>query len=138
MNSRSKTIKAITEGGVFTGIYALLAIISRYLLTGTDSLIYYFTPLIIAIYIIRNKTTYSIAVTIASIVLSFLFANPIVTLLVIMPNIVIGFIFGLLEKHSKIKLVNYLVTFIFILPPIRKTCKINFKFRYINLKLRQK
>lgn len=115
MNKRTRTIKSITEGGVFAAIYALLAIISRYLLTSTDSLIYYFTPLIIAIYIIRNKTTYSIAVTIASIVLSFLFASPFVALMVIMPNIIIGFIFGLLEKHSKIKLVNYLVTFILCL-----------------------
>lgn len=111
MTNRSKSIKAITEGGIFTAAYALLAIISRYLLTGTDSLIYYFTPLVIAIYVIRNKISFSIAVLFASIALSFLFANPIVTLMVILPNIIIGFVFGCLEKYSKLKLMNYIITF---------------------------
>ena len=79
----NQSIKAITEGGIFTAGYALLAIISRYLITGTDSLIYYFTPLLMAIYIARNKISYSIAVLAASITLSFLFANPLIALIVI-------------------------------------------------------
>ncbi|MBE6130468.1 MAG: DUF2232 domain-containing protein [Erysipelotrichaceae bacterium] len=111
-NSTNKIIKAITEGGIFAGIYALLAIISRYLLTGTDSMLYYFTPLPMAIYVVRNKTTYSIAVLAASIALSFLFSNPLVALMVIMPNIIVGFILGLLEKVSKVKILNYLLIFI--------------------------
>lgn len=109
----NSSIKAITEGGIFTAGYALLAIVSRYLLTGADSLIYYFTPLVLAIYVTRNKITYSIAVLAASIALSFLFANPIITLMVIMPNIIIGFVFGCVEKYSKIKILNYALTFIF-------------------------
>lgn len=108
-NNTNKTIKAVTEGGIFTAIYALLAIVSRYLLTGTDSLIYYFTPLPMAIYVVRNKTTYSIAVLAASIALSFLFANPIITLMIIMPNIIVGFVLGCLEKFNKIKILNYLI-----------------------------
>ena len=111
MKKHTNSIKAITEGGIFTAIYALLAIVSRYLLTGTDSLIYYFTPLIMAIYIIRNKLPYSIAVLFASIALSFLFANPILCLMVITPNLIIGFIFGCLEKYSKLKFINYIITF---------------------------
>lgn len=111
-NSTNKIIKAITEGGIFAGIYALLAIISRYLLTGTDSMLYYFTPLPMAIYVVRNKTTYSIAVLAASIALSFLFSNPLVALMVIMPNIIVGFVLGLLEKVSKVKILNYLLIFI--------------------------
>lgn len=111
-NSTNKIIKAITEGGIFAAIYALLAIISRYLLTGTDSMLYYFTPLPMAIYVVRNKTTYSIAVLTASIALSFLFSNPLVALMVIMPNIIVGFVLGLLEKMSKIKILNYLLIFI--------------------------
>ena len=111
-NSTNKIMKAITEGGIFAGIYALLAIISRYLLTGTDSMLYYFTPLPMAIYVVRNKTTYSIAVLAASIALSFLFSNPLVALMVIMPNIIVGFVLGLLEKVSKVKILNYLLIFI--------------------------
>ena len=111
-NTTNKTIKAITEGGIFAAVYALLAIISRYLLTGTDSMLYYFTPLPMSIYVVRNKPTYSIAVLAASIALSFLFANPLVALMVIMPNIIVGFVLGLLEKFSKIKILNYLLIFI--------------------------
>ena len=111
-NSTNKTIKAITEGGIFAAVYAVLAIISRYLLTGTDSMLYYFTPLPMSIYVVRNKPTYSIAVLAASIALSFLFANPLVALMVIMPNIIVGFVLGLLEKYSKIKILNYLLIFI--------------------------
>lgn len=111
-NSTNKTIKAITEGGIFAAVYAVLAIISRYLLTGTDSMLYYFTPLPMSIYVVRNKPTYSIAVLAASIALSFLFANPLVALMVIMPNIIVGFVLGLLEKFSKIKILNYLLIFI--------------------------
>lgn len=111
-NSVNKTINAITEGGIFAAIYALLAIVSRYLLTGTDSMLYYFTPLPIAIYVVRNKITYSVAVLAASVALSFLFANPIVAVMVIMPNIIVGFVLGCLEKFSKIKILNYLTIFI--------------------------
>ncbi len=111
MKNNTKTIKSITEGGIFASAYALLAIVSRYLLTGTDSLIYYFTPLIMAIYFIRNKLSFSIAVLFASIALSFLFANPMIALMVITPNIIIGFVLGCLEKYCKLKIVNYISVF---------------------------
>ena len=104
--SISATIKAITEGAIFTAFYALLALIGKYL--SVDSLIYYFTPLPIAIYVARNKITYSIAVFFASVLISFLFvADPILALFVIMPNIIVGFLFGALEKYSKLKIINY-------------------------------
>ena len=107
----NNSIKAITEGGIFTAIYALLAIISRYLITGTDSMMYYFTPLPIAIYVVRNKLSYSTAVFFASVALSFLFANPLIALMVIMPNIIVGFVLGCMERYSKIKLLNYFSIF---------------------------
>ena len=111
-NNVKQSIKAITEGAIFAAIYGILALISRYLIMGTDSLMYYFTPLPISVYVVRNKTSYSIAVLLASILLSFLFANPILTMMVIGPNIILGFIFGLLEKYSKIKVLNYLTVFL--------------------------
>ena len=113
-NSTNKTIKAITEGGIFAAVYAVLAIISRYLLTGTDSMLYYFTPLPMSIYVVRNKPTYSIAVLAASIALSFLFANPLVALMVIMPNIIVGFVLGLLENYLLIFILCYTVSLISI------------------------
>lgn len=111
-NNVKQSINAITEGAIFAAIYGILALISRYLIMGTDSLMYYFTPLPLSIYVVRNKTSYSIAVLLASILLSFLFANPILTLMVIGPNIILGFVFGLLEKYSKVKILNYLITFL--------------------------
>ena len=111
-NSIKQSIKAITEGAIFTAIYGILAIISRYLLMGTDSLLYYFTPLPISLYIAKNKLSYSITVLFASILLSFLFADPIITALVIAPNIIVGFIFGIVEKFSNVKLINFLFVFL--------------------------
>ena len=94
--SVNKSIRAITEGAIFTAAYALLALLGKYL--SSDSMLYYFTPLPIALYVARNKFTYSIAVFFASVLLSFLFVEPILALFIIMPNIIVGFIFGCLEK----------------------------------------
>lgn len=103
--SVNKSIRAITEGAIFTAAYALLALLGKYL--SSDSMLYYFTPLPIALYVARNKITYSVAVFFASVLLSFLFVEPILALFIIMPNIIVGFIFGCLEKYSKLKFINY-------------------------------
>ena len=108
--SVNKSIRAITEGAIFTAAYALLALLGKYL--SSDSMLYYFTPLPIALYVARNKFTYSIAVFFASVLLSFLFVEPILALFIIMPNIIVGFIFGCLEKYSKLKFINYAVMII--------------------------
>lgn len=113
--NRKKQIKSITEAGIFVALYCLLAIITRYLITGTDSMLYYIWPLPIAIYSARTKLSYSIAATLASIVLSFLFANPMYVLMLIIPNIFIGFLLGTFEKIKTVKIINYLIVFIICL-----------------------
>lgn len=109
--NRKESIKAITESGIFTAIYILLAVITRYLLTGTDSMLYYVWPIPIAIYTVRNKKLYAVMTTCAIILLSFIFANPINVLMLMIPNLLIGLVFGILETNQKNKLFNYLIIF---------------------------
>lgn len=110
--NRKESIKAITEAGIFTAIYVLLAVVTRYLITGTDSMLYYVWPVPIAIYTVRNKKLYAVMTTCAIILLSFIFANPINVLMLIIPNLLIGLIFGLIEVNQKNKLFNYLLIFV--------------------------
>lgn len=110
--NRKESIKAITEAGIFTAIYILLAVITRYLLTSTDSMLYYVWPIPIAIYTVRNKKLYAIMTICAIILLSFIFANPINVLMLMIPNLLIGLVFGLLETNQKNKLINYLIIFV--------------------------
>ncbi len=113
--NRKESIKAITEAGVFTAIYILLAIITRYLLTGTDSMLYYIYPVPLAIYTVRNKKLYAVMTTFAIMLLSFLFVNPINVAMLIIPNLIIGLVFGLVEVNQKNKLFNYIIIFLICL-----------------------
>lgn len=111
MKNKQTSIRMLTEGALYTAAYGLLAILTRYLITGTDSFIYYLYPIPLAIYTARNKFKYGLLVYLASIFISFLFANITFVLLLIIPNLIIGLLFGLLEINSKNKIVNYIVIF---------------------------
>ena len=115
MNKNKETIKAITEGAIYVAIYALIAIASRFLITATDSLLYYLLPLPLAIYSARQKVTYSLVCFLASIALAFLFTNYIYVLTLFIPNLFIGFLFGILNVKSHNKLINYIFVFILML-----------------------
>lgn len=110
--NRKKQIKSITEAAVFVALYCLIAILTRYIITGVDSFIYYIYPLPLAIYSARTKVTYSIAAGFAVVVLSFLFTNPIYVLMLMIPNVLIGLTMGILERQSNTKIINYLTVFI--------------------------
>lgn len=112
MNRNNIIVKKLTEGAIFVAFYGLLAILSRYLITGTDSMIYYFIPLPLAIYTARSPFKMSITVLLASIVICFLFGNPLYVLMLFIPNLVTGFLFGILEIKSSNKIINYVVIFI--------------------------
>ena len=105
-------IRSITEGAIYVAVYGILAVITRYLFTGTDSFIYYLYPLPIAIFSAKTELKYSISALLASILLSFLFTNYIYVLGLIMPNLLIGYIFGLLSKFINNKLFIFLIIFI--------------------------
>lgn len=113
--TKKTQVKAITEGGIFAAVYCLLTLLTKYLLTGTDSLIYYIWPLPIAIYSARHKLVYGIATTTATILLSFLFTTPVYVLMLIIPNLLIGFLMGVLESKTKFRFINYIVIFIIAL-----------------------
>lgn len=110
--NRKKQIKSITEAAVVVALYCLIAILTRYIITGVDSFIYYIYPLPLAIYSARTKVTYSIAAGFAVVVLSFLFTNPIYVLMLMIPNVLIGLMMGILERQSNTKIINYLTVFI--------------------------
>ena len=107
-----KIINSITEGAIYVALYAITAILTRYLLTSVDSLIYYIYPLPIAIYSARQKISFSISCLIASILISFIFANPLIVIGVFIPNLIIGFIFGIINVKINNKLINYIIIFV--------------------------
>lgn len=115
MNKNKEIIRAITEGAIYVAIYGLIALLTRFVVTATDSMLYYFLPLPISIYAARQKIGYSVACVLASIVLAFLFTNYIYVLTLFIPNIIIGFIFGVLNVKCHNRLINYVVIFILML-----------------------
>lgn len=110
---RKETIKSISIGAIYVAFYGIIAIISRYLITGVDSLLYYLYPLPIALFAASSKLKLVIPVFISSVLISFLFANPIYVLMLFIPNLLIGLLLGLFEVKSKNKIVNYLIVYIF-------------------------
>lgn len=108
-------VKDITEGALYVACYGILALISRYLITGVDSMIYYIYPLPMAIYSSRKSFRISLIAALAGITLSFLFANPLYVLILMMPNIIGGLILGSFLKRTPKQIITYLVVFIIFL-----------------------
>lgn len=109
---RKKLIKAITEGAIYVAIYGILAVLSNTLVKGVDSIMYYLAPLPIALYSSRQKIGLTISCFFASIAICFLFTNYMYVLMLFVPNILIGLIFGLLESRIKFRILNYIITFV--------------------------
>lgn len=111
MNNK-KTINVLTEGAIYVAIYALIALLSRFLLS-IDSLIYYIYPIPIAFFSARHNLKYSLLIFFASLLLSFLFSsNPLIVLMLFFPKLIIGLLLGLLETKINNKVINYFVIFI--------------------------
>lgn len=96
-----KNTKDLTIGAMFGAIYGIILILIRYLFTSSDSLIYYFLPLPLAIFTYWRGYKNGLILTIVLTILSFLICDPIRVLMLIIPNLLIGFIFGLLNKKGK-------------------------------------
>lgn len=108
-------VNEITEGAMYIALYGILALLTRYIFVSFDSIIYYFYPIPIALYTIRQKWGISLACALGSILVSFIFCNPLYAVGLIGPNILAGYVFGLFEKNSKLKVVNYLITYALLL-----------------------
>lgn len=105
-----KNNKDLTIGAMFGAIYGILLFLVRYLLPSTDSIIYYFIPLPIAIYTYWRGFKNGFVLFAVISMLSFLITDPFRTLLLLMPNYLLGLIFGLL-KGKKIPC-TILITFV--------------------------
>lgn len=109
---KRKDLNALTEGALFGAIYAVILLMVRYLFTSTDSLIYYFLPLPLVIYTLRNKISYSIVLFFVVSAISFLFSDVYRSLFLLMPNYLIGLVMGIFKKKVKIPLLEYGVIFV--------------------------
>jgi len=108
-------INEITEGAIYIALYGILALLTRYIFVSFDSIIYYFFPLPMAIYSIRKDYKLGLLVLFGSVLISFLFGNVLYVIGLILPNIFVGYIFGLMEKKSSLKIINYIICFILLL-----------------------
>lgn len=108
-------VKDITEGALFVAAYGILALLTRYLITGVDSMIYYIYPLPIAMFSARKSFKVGLIATIASIAISFIFGNPLFVLILMMPNILAGFILGVCLKKAPKQILVYLIIYIIFL-----------------------
>lgn len=96
-----KNTKDLTVGAMFGAIYGVLLLLIRYLLPSTDSLIYYFIPLPIAIYTYWKGNKNGLVLLVVLSLLSFLICDPLRAILLLIPNYILGVIFGILKKKNK-------------------------------------
>lgn len=109
---KRKELNSLTEGALFGAIYAVILLAVRYFMTSTDSLIYYFIPLPLVIYTLRNKISYSIILFFVISAVSFLFSDIYRTLLLLIPNYLIGLVMGIFKRKVKMPLLEYITIFI--------------------------
>ncbi len=97
-----KKTQDLTIGAMFGAIYGVLLLLVRYLFPSTDSMIYYVLPLPLALYTYWKGSRNGFLLFLVSIALGFLICDPYRALMLLAPNFLIGFIFGLLKNKSQI------------------------------------
>lgn len=110
-----KRIKDLTEGALYSAIYALIAILGRFLLSSLDSIIYYFIPIPIAIYSYAKNYKFSLITLFVMIAISFLISigiSPLQVLYLSIPNLILGFSFGILKRYTNNNLITFVITFL--------------------------
>lgn len=112
--TKSESIRALTEGAIIVALTMLIALAARFFLA-VDSLVYYFLPLPLAIYSARHDLKYSITAFAASLACTFIFVDPMYALLIFLPNLLIGVVFGVLDQKCSSRLINYATVFILCL-----------------------
>ena len=99
---KNKSVIALTEGAMFGAIYGVILLLVRFVFSATDSIIYYFIPIPLSIYVYRRGFNNGLLLTFVIALLSFLIVGPYHALLLMLPNIIIGLIFGLIPDKSPI------------------------------------
>lgn len=105
-----KKTNDLTIGAMFGAIYGVILLLVRYLFPSTDSLIYYVLPLPLAIYTYWKGARSGLILFFVSVALGFLICDPYRALMLLAPNFLIGFVFGLLKNKSQ--LLSIVLTFI--------------------------
>lgn len=105
-----KKTNDLTIGAMFGAIYGVILLLVRYLFPSTDSLIYYVLPLPLAIYTYWKGARSGLILFFVSVALGFLICDPYRALMLLAPNFLIGFVFGLLKNKSQ--LLSIALTFI--------------------------
>ena len=100
---------------MFAAIYGVIFLLIRYLFSSTDSIIYYFLPLPIAIYTYWKKSRDGLMVLLVTLILSFLTLDIYRVLLLILPNLLIGYVMGLLQIYFRKNVVIIFIVFILAL-----------------------
>jgi hypothetical protein len=108
-----KKTNDLTLGAMFGAIYGILLLFIRYLLPSTDSIIYYFIPLPIAIYTYWKGYKNGLILFVVLALLSFLICDPFRAILLLIPNFIVGLCYGILKKKSGS--LTLITTFIFSL-----------------------
>lgn len=94
----------LTIGAMFAAIYALLALLGRFVFISLDSFIYFLIPIPIAIYAYWKDFQYSFLTLMVMIAVSFIInisGSVVAVITLTIPNLVLGFGFGLLKKYAK-------------------------------------
>lgn len=107
-------IRALTYGAMIAAIYAVLLLIFQSILQ-PDSIVIYLLPVPIAVYTYKYGIKYGVLVSIVTTLASFLFLNPIIVLILVLANTLVGSIYGYLDKVNSRRIINLALLFIVFL-----------------------
>ena len=101
-----KNILSLTTGAIVSAISVILIMLSNFSAIAFDSIFFYFVPLPLAIYAYLYDYKWGSISFVVTIIISFLVqTNPINVLVLTIPALLLGFVFGLLKRR-----VNNIIT----------------------------
>lgn len=107
-------IRALTYGAMIAAIYVVLLLIFQSILQ-PDSIVIYLLPVPIAVYTYKYGIKYGVLVSIVTTFASFLFLNPIIVLILVLANTLVGSVYGYLDKFNSRRIINLALLFIVFL-----------------------
>lgn len=97
---QKKSVKILTYGAMISAIYVVLFFIVHQFLSA-DSFIVILAPILLALYTFYYKEKNGAIVLVATSLACFLFMNPLMVLFLVFPNLLIGLVYGILERRQK-------------------------------------
>jgi len=96
---KKSRVKDLTIGAMFAAIYGVILLTIRYIFVDSESIIYYLIPVPVAIYVVWKDYKAGILVFITSALISLLIIDPYRALMLYIPNLVLGFVIGVLSRR---------------------------------------